>query len=229
MTSIQKIEANRRNAQKATGPRTEAGKRRASQNALKHGLLARATLLRDEDPAAFATYAGGWIDAISPQTPMEEALTERAIDFSWRLRRASRIEAGLLELERAGQEIAGADRKVAEVENKADDAAILGQIESAAGTKHIPLWERRANKLRAAGLVDEYVDAKDRAIRAREGTDTALIRLASSYFGAQTSLATLSRYETSLLRNLLATMRQLRELQSSEIGIPSVVDHRPSK
>ena len=38
MTSERKIAANRDNARRSTGPRTTAGKRRASQNALRHGL-----------------------------------------------------------------------------------------------------------------------------------------------------------------------------------------------
>jgi hypothetical protein len=40
MGSVRKQEANRRNAQKSTGPRTPAGRARASRNALKHGLAA---------------------------------------------------------------------------------------------------------------------------------------------------------------------------------------------
>jgi hypothetical protein len=40
MGSIRKQEANRRNAQKSTGPRSPAGRARASRNALKHGLAA---------------------------------------------------------------------------------------------------------------------------------------------------------------------------------------------
>lgn len=38
MTSDQKLSSNRRNAQKSTGPKSEAGKRRAARNALNHGL-----------------------------------------------------------------------------------------------------------------------------------------------------------------------------------------------
>lgn len=38
MTSAARIAANRRNALRSTGPRTAAGKMRASQNARKHGL-----------------------------------------------------------------------------------------------------------------------------------------------------------------------------------------------
>lgn len=40
MTSARKIAANRNNAAKSTGPRTVSGKKRASRNATKHGLLA---------------------------------------------------------------------------------------------------------------------------------------------------------------------------------------------
>ena len=39
MISQRKLEANRRNALKSTGPRTEAGKRICSMNAVKHGLF----------------------------------------------------------------------------------------------------------------------------------------------------------------------------------------------
>jgi len=38
MTTQKKIEANRRNAAKSTGPKTKAGKARASSNAARHGL-----------------------------------------------------------------------------------------------------------------------------------------------------------------------------------------------
>jgi hypothetical protein len=38
MTSARKIESNRKNAQKSTGPRSEAGRHRSRHNALRHGL-----------------------------------------------------------------------------------------------------------------------------------------------------------------------------------------------
>jgi hypothetical protein len=41
MASERQIAANRRNASKSTGPRTEAGKKRASQNALRHGMASQ--------------------------------------------------------------------------------------------------------------------------------------------------------------------------------------------
>ena len=55
MTTIspQKMAANRRNAQKSTGPRSAAGKSRARFNALKHGVTAQIPVLPGEDPALF--------------------------------------------------------------------------------------------------------------------------------------------------------------------------------
>ena len=40
MASERQIAANRRNAQKSTGPRSEAGKKRAGRNSYRHGLAA---------------------------------------------------------------------------------------------------------------------------------------------------------------------------------------------
>ena len=49
MTSYRKIEANRRNALKSTGPKTEAGKQVSRRNAVRHGLTAETVLSALED------------------------------------------------------------------------------------------------------------------------------------------------------------------------------------
>lgn len=48
MASERQIAANRRNARKSTGPRSEPGKKRASQNAHRHGLTIRMTSVEFE-------------------------------------------------------------------------------------------------------------------------------------------------------------------------------------
>ena len=48
-TSEKKIEANRRNALRSTGPTTDKGKTAASRNAIKHGLLAREVVITAGD------------------------------------------------------------------------------------------------------------------------------------------------------------------------------------
>ena len=50
-----KLQANRRNALKSCGPRTESGKSRSKLNAVKHGMRAATLVLLDED----ARSAGG--------------------------------------------------------------------------------------------------------------------------------------------------------------------------
>ena len=44
MTSLRQIESNRRNAQRSTGPKTQSGKQRSSQNAVRHGLTAETVI-----------------------------------------------------------------------------------------------------------------------------------------------------------------------------------------
>src|SRR5437868_13885912 len=44
MTSYKQIEANRRNALKSTGPKTEVGKQASRHNAIRHGLMAETVI-----------------------------------------------------------------------------------------------------------------------------------------------------------------------------------------
>ena len=55
MTSQKQIEANRRNAQKSSGPKTIQGRSISRMNALKHGLLAEQVVVPGEDFEEFAT------------------------------------------------------------------------------------------------------------------------------------------------------------------------------
>jgi hypothetical protein len=56
MATEAQIAANRLNAQKSTGPRTPEGKEKVSQNAVTHGLLARAAVLHGEDWEEFTCF-----------------------------------------------------------------------------------------------------------------------------------------------------------------------------
>jgi len=92
MSSESQILANRFNAQKSTGPRTTEGKTVASQNSVKHGLLAEQDVITSESEADFDQYRQQLLGELSPVSPMESMLAERIVTLSWRLKRAGRFQ-----------------------------------------------------------------------------------------------------------------------------------------
>ena len=97
MTSQAKVNANRRNAQKSTGPRTEQGKAIVAQNAIKHGLLARRDVIIGEDAQEFALFRDGLLGEMTPVGPRETLLAGRMISLAWRLKRAERYQNQLFD------------------------------------------------------------------------------------------------------------------------------------
>jgi len=79
MSTEAQILANRRNAQKSTGPRTSQGKSAVSQNAVKHGLLTRHDVITSESQADFDLYRQHLLDELTPVSPMESMLAERIV------------------------------------------------------------------------------------------------------------------------------------------------------
>ncbi len=92
MATEAQVLANRRNAQKSTGPRTSEGKAAVSQNAVKHGLLAARVVISSESQADFDLYRDQILDELAPVSPMESMLAERIVTLSWRLKRVCRIQ-----------------------------------------------------------------------------------------------------------------------------------------
>ncbi len=90
MATEAQVQANRANAQKSTGPRTPEGKAIVAQNAITHGLLARAGVIPGEDEHEFEAHREGLRKQLRPDAPLEEVLADRIVDLSWRLKRAAR-------------------------------------------------------------------------------------------------------------------------------------------
>lgn len=97
MTGSARIAANRRNAQKSTGPKTAEGKEAAAQNALRHGLTARHIVCREEREEDFAAFAAQLTATLAPADAVEEEMVERIVLLTWRLRRTSRAERGIID------------------------------------------------------------------------------------------------------------------------------------
>ena len=96
MATERQREANRRNSQRSSGPRTPEGKAVVSRNALKHGLLSQRVVLEDEDQAMFERFRDGLLAALAPEGELEQLLAGRIVASSWRLGRAEQIEQAML-------------------------------------------------------------------------------------------------------------------------------------
>jgi hypothetical protein len=97
MATENQINANRKNALKSTGPRTEEGKEAASQNSTKHGLRAKRDVIRTENQDEFVLFRENMIADLSPDGAMEEMLAERIVSLSWRLKRVEHFQNAVID------------------------------------------------------------------------------------------------------------------------------------
>jgi hypothetical protein len=92
MTSTKQTEANRRNAQKSTGPRTPEGKAAVRLNALRHGLCARTAVLPAESAEEFQQLCADLETEWHPQGRTEQYLLEQMAVAQWKAARACNME-----------------------------------------------------------------------------------------------------------------------------------------
>jgi len=190
MVSEQKLAANRRNAQKSTGPRTPSGKAIASMNAVKHGLTATKPLITGESEADFAGFVDRWLDEIRPTGARQELLAEQIILAAWQMRRVAGLRAGVIgpQIDRnikyelhptrmeaeAYAELGKLDRHQAALERtyqrsfkeleqlQAEGAEVEEELQNE------PTTEARDQRLEAQGLHDEpTTEARDQRLEAQ--------------------------------------------------------------
>lgn len=99
MTSFRQLEANRRNALRSTGPRTEEGKQRSRANAFRHGLTAETIVANVEDAEDYKAFEAAVIADYDARTAVERELVLRLASLLWRLRRATAVETDLLQIQ----------------------------------------------------------------------------------------------------------------------------------
>jgi hypothetical protein len=97
MTSFRQIEANRRNALRRTGPKTDEGKRQSRRNALRHGLTAETVIVIDglEDREDYRGFEAAVVAGYDARTAVERELVQRLATLLWRLRRIISMETDL--------------------------------------------------------------------------------------------------------------------------------------
>ena len=93
MASSAQIEANRRNSQKSTGPRTGQGKAAARFNALKTGIHAESLVIPGENHADLNTLTAEYHERFQPSTPEQRLLVDNLVANEWQLRRLRKVES----------------------------------------------------------------------------------------------------------------------------------------
>ena len=102
------VQRNRQNAERSTGPRTDAGITKSRANAVRHGVFAQAVVLDDpktgDTLGAFRSLHDRLVADLIPVGELESLTVERIAVLHWRLRRLYLAECGEI---RAAQEQAG--------------------------------------------------------------------------------------------------------------------------
>src|SRR6266700_1408932 len=92
------LTANRQNAQKSTGPKTEEGKKRCRLNATRHDLTGQFHAFSHEDKRAFDKHCTSLMADFEPQTYREQSLAMSIAENTWRLNRGRALENNIFAL-----------------------------------------------------------------------------------------------------------------------------------
>lgn len=157
-------DANRRNAQHSTGPKTPQGIENSSFNALRHGLYARDVVLPGEDRGAFDKLLENLGAELNPKGTIEEGFVRRIADIWWRLGRTAAIEAGLLNPSWSGDPRAA--RKVIANEPLIDGFRVA--IDETKTLDRLGRYESRLERAlsRTLGMLQRMQDTRRRASQA---------------------------------------------------------------
>jgi hypothetical protein len=193
--SSKQLAANRRNAARSTGPKSQQGKEAVKRNALKHGLLAKEALLPGEDADSFQELSERLHAEWQPEGAIETVLVERIVGGHWRLQRLQRVEAGIFE-----NEICAAAREREDQGMPPDERMMRDLVNPRAA----PSAEESAQAVENAGTAD---------------WGTAFLRDAEK----GNAFSKLSRYEATIERSVLSSLHELQRLQSARVeGVRTV-------
>ena len=96
MATVSQILANRENAARSTGPRTEEGKSHSSQNAVRHGLTSKAVVLPNESLEDYDGFCETLMADLKPSNERERILATVVAETFWRRQRFYRLENAFL-------------------------------------------------------------------------------------------------------------------------------------
>ena len=106
MATDKQIQANRANAKKSTGPRSQAGRAQSAKNGQSHSWLARTVVIPGESPDRFLALLTQFEEEYAPQTSVELTLVENMATARWHLIRLMGMQNASMTQEILGQQSA---------------------------------------------------------------------------------------------------------------------------
>jgi hypothetical protein len=94
--SEKQLNANRENAKKSTGPRTEEGKQASANNAVRHGLCSRQLFVPPGEEEHFEQFYQQLLLEIGPAGELEITAFEKLVHSGWRIQLIRLSEAAYL-------------------------------------------------------------------------------------------------------------------------------------
>jgi hypothetical protein len=208
VTSFQQFEANRRNALRSTGPKTDDGKRRSRVNAVRHGLTAETVIGSLEDAEDYKAFEATIIADYCPETAVARELVLRLASLLWRLRRATAIETDLFEI----QAEALRERRLGGAPNRmpGSNTAVFPAADYSlnhAGSGSVPECRDGSGERH---LPDGNDDVADNLARTTRQLTYCFLRIANLDSGV---FKRLNRYEAALWRQTIQTMFALHPIR----------------
>jgi hypothetical protein len=204
MSTDRQIEANQRNARESSGPRTVAGKSRAAENALKHGLVGRHIVLPNENARKYNAFRAGIFLSLDPEGDLESFLADTIVAHAWRLRRIPMLEAAVHRRSRH-------DRSIHQAQEVLDEAISVETSTILASLTKIP--KPAAYRVEAEQTLRDMKDAKDELYMCDAVLDASRVLENSVVV-----FANLWRHERALTNALHRTLHELQRLQAMRRG-----------
>jgi len=171
MSQTNRAEINRKNAAHSTGPVSIEGKRRASLNAVRHGLTGQTVVLPSDDLAAYQETCRLYHNELKPVGLLETKVVQTIGDTNWRLDRICTMENSLFSL--------GFQEHSDSVPS--DDPAIHSALAQAKAVQanadvllRLSLYEQRLNRTLAQAKA-ELKDLQGRIVPRRKPSRTRLL------------------------------------------------------
>lgn len=197
MTSEKQIRANRKNTLKSTGPRTTQGKLMVSSSALKHGLLSKDVVIKDESDDEFVQFRQKLYAELAPVGELEQLFADRVIASFWRLRRVGKIEIELLNNMSSFQ--------LQKPEGKSSSDIPTMQLTKTYEDGRIEVVTT-GSSLKAASDSEDIQD------------EMSLGQAVHADFAGPNTLGKFRRYEAHIDRTLYKALHELQRLQAARLG-----------